>query len=185
MKASVLQAQDVARFHGLDRGRGSFADAVVGERDGPLENVGDRRCNGLQGLRGVAPLGLTHEFPSARTVARADLSGLGLTGARQEALRGFASAMASGELVLDRGSGLDATVRALCALPGIGPWTANYVAMRACGERDAFPASDLALRKVLGPDTPARAEGFRPWRAYGAMHIWQAPHALAAGAATP
>src|SRR5439155_22717936 len=57
MTASVLQAQDVARFHGLDRGRGSFADAVVGERDGPLENVGDRRCNGLQGLRGVAPLG--------------------------------------------------------------------------------------------------------------------------------
>ena len=57
--------------------------------------------------------------------------------------------------------------------------------MRACGERDAFPTSDLALRKVLGPDTTARAEGFRPWRAYGAMHIWQAPHALAAGAATP
>ena len=81
--------------------------------------------------------------------------------------------MARGELVLDRGTGLDETVRALCALPGIGPWTANYIAMRACGERDAFPASDLALRKVLGPDSAAAAEGWRPWRAYGAMHIWQ------------
>jgi len=127
-------------------------------------------------VRGIAPLGLTHQFPSARTVARADLSELGLPVARQNALRGFASAMANGEVVLDRGSGLDETVRALCALPGIGPWTANYVAMRACGERDAFPGSDLALRKVLGPDPEAAAERFRPWRAYGAMHLWQAPH---------
>jgi AraC family transcriptional regulator of adaptative response / DNA-3-methyladenine glycosylase II len=127
-------------------------------------------------VRGIAPLGLTHQFPSARVVSRADLSQLGLTSARQEALCGFASAMARGELVLDRGSGLDATVRALCALPGIGPWTANYIAMRACGERDAFPASDLALRKLLGPDPAGAAEGFRPWRAYGAMHVWQAPH---------
>ena len=59
-------------------------------------------------------------------------------------------------------------MRALCALPGIGPWTAHYVAMRACGERDAFPASDLALRKALGPDPAAVAEPWRPWRAYAA-----------------
>ncbi len=65
-------------------------------------------------------------------------------------------------------------MRALCALPGIGPWTAHYVAMRACGERDAFPASDLALRKELGPDPRAVAESWRPWRAYAAMHIWAA-----------
>ena len=75
------------------------------------------------------------------------------------------------------------TVRALCALPGIGPWTANYVAMRACGERDAFPASDLALRRVLGPDPAEAAEPWRPWRAYGAMHVWQSPHI--AGAEEP
>jgi AraC family transcriptional regulator of adaptative response / DNA-3-methyladenine glycosylase II len=80
--------------------------------------------------------------------------------------------MAGGELTLDRGTGLEETVRALCALPGIGPWTANYVAMRACGERDAFPASDLALRQELGADPAAVAEAWRPWRAYAAMHIW-------------
>jgi AraC family transcriptional regulator of adaptative response / DNA-3-methyladenine glycosylase II len=84
--------------------------------------------------------------------------------------------MARGELVLDRGAGLDETVRALSAFPGIGPWTAHYVAMRACGERDAFPASDLALRKVLGPDPAAAAAGWRPWRAYGALHLWQGSH---------
>ena len=125
-------------------------------------------------VRGIAPLGLTHQFPGARVVARADLTQLGLTTARARALQGFAAAIASGELVLDRGAGLDETVRDLCALPGIGPWTANYVAMRACGERDAFPASDLALRRVLGSDPSAAAEPWRPWRAYAAMHLWSA-----------
>jgi AraC family transcriptional regulator of adaptative response / DNA-3-methyladenine glycosylase II len=123
-------------------------------------------------VRGVAPLGLTHEFPKASVVADADLSTIGLTSARVGALHNFAAAVASGGVTLDRGVGLDETVRSLCALPGIGPWTAHYVAMRACGERDAFPATDLALRKVLGPDPTVVAESWRPWRAYAAMHIW-------------
>ena len=125
-------------------------------------------------VAGVAPLGLTHEFPPAEVVAGADLSGLGLTTARVRALQGFAAAIASGELTLDRGAGLEETVPALCRLPGIGPWTANYVAMRACGERDAFPASDLALKKELGADPTVAAEAWRPWRAYAALHIWSA-----------
>ena len=127
-------------------------------------------------VRGIAPLGLTHQFPTAKSVARADLGGIGLTNARRDALRAFALAYARGDVVLDRSAGLEETVRALCAQPGIGPWTANYIAMRACGERDAFPASDLALRKVLGPDPVAEAHAWRPWRAYGAMHCWQVPH---------
>ncbi|MGO9876674.1 MAG: AlkA N-terminal domain-containing protein [Acidimicrobiia bacterium] len=121
---------------------------------------------------GVAPLGLTHEFPKASVVAGADLSTIGLTSARVAALHSFAAAIVSGDVTLDRGVGLEETVRSLCALPGIGPWTAHYVAMRACGERDAFPASDLALRKVLGPDPTVVAESWRPWRAYAAMHLW-------------
>jgi AraC family transcriptional regulator of adaptative response / DNA-3-methyladenine glycosylase II len=121
---------------------------------------------------GVAQLGLSREFPKASVVADADLSRIGLTTARAGALRNFSAAIASGAVTLDRGVGLDKTVRSLRALPGIGPWTAHYVAMRACGERDAFPASDLALRKVLGPDPATIAESWRPWRAYAAMHIW-------------
>jgi len=123
-------------------------------------------------VRGVAPLGLTHEFPKASVVADADLSTIGLTAARVGALHNFAAAIASGDVTLDRGVGLEETVRSLCTLPGIGPWTAQYVAMRACGERDAFPASDLALRKVLGADPTVVAESWRPWRAYAAMHLW-------------
>jgi 3-methyladenine DNA glycosylase/8-oxoguanine DNA glycosylase len=94
--------------------------------------------------------------------------------ARIRALQGFAEAVASGSISLDRASGLAEVVASLCSLPGIGPWTANYVAMRACAQRDAFPAKDLALQRVLGADPAAAAEAWRPWRAYGAMHLWAA-----------
>jgi AraC family transcriptional regulator of adaptative response / DNA-3-methyladenine glycosylase II len=123
---------------------------------------------------GIGPLGLTHLFPSAATIARADLAGLGVPATRIRALQGFADAVATGAIALDRAAGLDDAVAALCALPGIGPWTANYIAMRACAERDAFPASDLAIGRELGADPLAEAEPWRPWRAYGAMHVWSA-----------
>ena len=123
---------------------------------------------------GIGALGLTHLFPSAATIADADLGSLGVPGARIRALQGFAEAIATGSIALDRAAGLDDAVAALCALPGIGPWTAHYIAMRACAERDAFPASDLAIRRELGADPEAAAEAWRPWRAYGAMHIWAA-----------
>jgi len=122
---------------------------------------------------GIAPLGLTHLFPEPRTLAKADLTAIGLPRARAGAISALARAVADGDLELDRtGSGLDATVATLQALPGLGPWTAHYVAMRACGERDAFPASDLGLRRALGDDPEAAAERWRPWRAYGAVHVW-------------
>ncbi len=123
---------------------------------------------------GIGALGLTHLFPSAATIADADLASLGVPGARIRALQGFAEAVATESIALDRAAGLDEVVTALCALPGIGPWTAHYIAMRACAERDAFPASDLAIRRELGAVPEAAAETWRPWRAYGAMHIWAA-----------
>jgi AraC family transcriptional regulator of adaptative response / DNA-3-methyladenine glycosylase II len=83
--------------------------------------------------------------------------------------------VATGDLELHRARDLEHTLAELQALPGFGPWTAHYVAMRACGERDAFPASDLGLRRILGDDPSARAEGWRPWRAYGAVQIWLGP----------
>lgn len=123
---------------------------------------------------GIGALGLTHLFPSAATIADADLASLGVPGARIRALQGFAEAVATESIALDRAAGLAEVVAALCALPGIGPWTAHYIAMRACAERDAFPASDLAIRRELGADPESAAEAWRPWRAYGAMHIWAA-----------
>jgi AraC family transcriptional regulator of adaptative response / DNA-3-methyladenine glycosylase II len=127
---------------------------------------------------GLAPLGLTHLFPTPRRLARADLTAAGLTSARARAVSHFAAEIAAGNLCLDASLGLDNRVRALCALPGFGDWTAHYVAMRGCGERDAFPASDLGLRHALALPAAAgvtvRAEPWRPWRAYAAMHLWAA-----------
>jgi AraC family transcriptional regulator of adaptative response / DNA-3-methyladenine glycosylase II len=124
---------------------------------------------------GLAPLGLTHVFPRPEDVATrglAALAAVGLPRARAAAVEAFARAVTHGDLPRGRDAGLDATVRALRRLPGFGDWTAQYVAMRAFGERDAFPAGDLGLRRVLGPDAAARAERWRPWRAYGALHCW-------------
>lgn len=123
------------------------------------------------------PWGL-RAFPTPAAVAAAGqdrLRSLGLTGARASALAGLARALDDG---LDLGPGADRErARAtLGALPGIGPWTVEYVALRALGDPDAFPAHDLVLRQALGGATPAeaarRAERWRPWRGYAAQHLW-------------
>jgi AraC family transcriptional regulator, regulatory protein of adaptative response / DNA-3-methyladenine glycosylase II len=122
--------------------------------------------------------GLAREFPAAAAIAAAGPDGLAFPRARARALIGLAEALASGALVLD--AGLEAARRALSALPGIGPWTVETVAMRALGDRDAFPATDLGVRAAalrLGlPGEPRglsrRAEAWRPWRAYAVQHLW-------------
>jgi AraC family transcriptional regulator, regulatory protein of adaptative response / DNA-3-methyladenine glycosylase II len=130
---------------------------------------------------GLSQIGLTHAFPSAMTLAGADLDGLGLPRARQDAIRGFASAVAADEIRLDGSIGLEQLVASVTAIDGLGPWTGHYLALRM-GEPDAFPATDLGLRRAVGGDArslAALAEGWRPWRALAATHLW------AAGAATP
>ena len=124
--------------------------------------------------------GLTHLFPRPEALADADLAALGLPRARAATIRALAGAVASGEVVLDASRGLEDAVARLAAVPGIGAWTAHYIAMRALGEPDAFPAADLGLRRALGNGAgrlaPARvaerAEAWRPWRAYAVMHLW-------------
>lgn len=129
---------------------------------------------------GLAQLGVTHTFPPAEVLAGADLSGLGLTRARETAIRAFAAAVADGEVALDFSQPLHQLVEALVALPGLGPWTANYIALRL-GERDAFPADDVGLRRGLRAVAPGCAEPLErlserwsPWRATAAIHLWQA-----------
>ncbi len=128
--------------------------------------------------RRISDAGLTHLFPTASQVARADLSGIGLTRARRESLRALARAVAEGRVTFD-GSSDDVTA-ALQRLPGVGDWTAQYVALRALNEPDAFPAADLVLRRVTGNGRPLstkvlqqQAEDWRPWRGYAAMHLWR------------
>ena len=127
------------------------------------------------------PLGaVTHVFPSAETLAGADPAALAMPGTRRRALLGLSAALADGDLVLDAGADRDAARRRLLALPGIGPWTADYVAMRALRDPDAFLPTDLGVRHALeqlGEDGRAAAaerlaERWRPYRAYAVQHLW-------------
>jgi len=119
--------------------------------------------------------GLTHLFPAPRALAEAPLEALGLMPARAAAIRALAAAVIGGSLPLDGDVDATAVRTALTALPGIGPWTAEYVAMRSLGDPDAFPVGDLALARAAGLDGRAlasRSEAWRPWRAYAALHLW-------------
>ncbi len=125
--------------------------------------------------------GITRHFPSGERLIDADLQKIGLPHARAEAIRNLARAVSQKSLRLDGNEELEATVAALNALPGIGEWTAQYIAMRALGEPDAFPAGDLGIRKALarnGREPGAaeilrRAEAWRPFRAYTVMYLWR------------
>lgn len=123
---------------------------------------------------------LTHLFPRPEVIADADLARVGLPRARANTLRRLARAVAAGDLVLDATRGADDLVARLTTIPGIGDWTAQYIALRACAEPDALPAGDLGLRRALAnggrpvsPTTLLReAEAWRPWRGYAAVHLW-------------
>jgi len=126
------------------------------------------------------PVGsVTHLFPVAGALAGADPEALPMPRARSRALTGLAAALAAGEVELDPGRPARARA-ALLARPGIGPWTADYVAMRALGDRNAFLPTDLGVRRALealGEDgSPAHAaelaERWRPFRAYALQHLW-------------
>ncbi len=123
--------------------------------------------------------GLMHSGPSAALIAAASLeevAALGLPRARALTVRSLARAVSNGVVRLEPGVNPERTVAALKELPGIGDWTAQYVAMRALRDPDAFPASDLGIYRALGVSKPrdalAAAERWRPWRAYAVLHLW-------------
>ncbi len=123
---------------------------------------------------------LTRLFPDAAEMLAGDMAAIGMPRKRKETLRQIAQHIFSGSLQLDTVGDLSRFVDSMTAIPGIGEWTANYVAMRALGEPDAFPASDLGIMKALqvGDIRPtvrqvtARADAWRPWRAYAAIYLW-------------
>jgi AraC family transcriptional regulator, regulatory protein of adaptative response / DNA-3-methyladenine glycosylase II len=119
--------------------------------------------------------GVRRTFPGPAALAQAPLEEVGLTRARAHALRTLAGEVASGRLDLDRTADPARAREQLRALPGIGEWTTEYILLRGLGDPDASPAGDLVLRRATGLDTRAlseRAEAWRPWRGYAAMHIW-------------
>ncbi len=128
--------------------------------------------------------GITHLFPTAEQVAASPMGSFGLTAARAATLKRVAELVASGDLDLSGTADREATTERLLAVPGIGPWTAAYIAMRALRDPDAFPVGDLGVRlgfEALGlssapAGTLAYAERWRPWRAYAVMHLWNGAH---------
>ncbi|MGA8620716.1 MAG: AlkA N-terminal domain-containing protein [Candidatus Sulfotelmatobacter sp.] len=120
--------------------------------------------------------GITHIFPPPEVLADAKLAGIGLPRARAETIRNLARAVCDGWISFEGIVDANDFLSRLCEIPGIGQWTAQYVAIRALGEPDAFPCGDLGLMRALNLKSPRelerRAEAWRPWRAYAAVHLW-------------
>lgn len=123
---------------------------------------------------------LTQVFPRPQTLVAAsveDLVSLGILRARAATIRAIADAMLAGRLRLDADAPIETALAALRALPGVGEWTAQYIAMRCLSWPDAFPHTDLIVRRALGDRTPsailAEAERWRPWRAYATLQLWR------------
>jgi AraC family transcriptional regulator of adaptative response / DNA-3-methyladenine glycosylase II len=119
---------------------------------------------------------VTQLFPTAAAIAAADPDGLAMPQSRKRALRGLAQALADGDVVLDRSRDRGKVRADLLALPGIGPWTADYIALRALGDPDVFLPTDTGVRdaaRLAGlDDVAATSEAWRPWRSYALMHLW-------------
>jgi AraC family transcriptional regulator of adaptative response / DNA-3-methyladenine glycosylase II len=184
LMAPLVEATPGLRVPGAYDGFELAVRTVLGQQ---ISVAGARTLAGRLVARCGVPLDgpgpLSHVFPTAEAVAEADLSGLGLTRARERTLRAVATAVAAGEIDLDGGGDPAETAERLLALPGIGPWTVAYIQMRALRDPDAFPETDLVLRRVLdghgsaGTGTAKRPDpgSWRPWRAYAAMHLWRLP----------
>jgi AraC family transcriptional regulator of adaptative response / DNA-3-methyladenine glycosylase II len=161
----------------------TVARAIVGQQ---VTVAGARTLLGrLVAELGGPDVGDLRSFPTPSAVADAGpdrIAALGMPGARARSLHAAATAVASGGIALRTGD-VDDVAAQLLALPGIGPWTASYVRLRGLGDPDAFPASDLGLRRAaeaLGlpaaaRDLEARARTWSPWRSYAAQHLWTRP----------
>lgn len=124
---------------------------------------------------------ITHRFPTAAALARAEPTTMPMPRSRARALRELARAVERGDLRLDAGAEPASAVAALLSVPGIGPWTASYIAMRALGDPDAYPLGDAGLRRALEQrgqvldraGEERLAEAWRPWRSYAVVHLWR------------
>jgi AraC family transcriptional regulator of adaptative response / DNA-3-methyladenine glycosylase II len=130
--------------------------------------------------------GLTHTFPAVSDIlalnssVEAKLGSLGVTGARSRTIAALAQAISDSRLDLSLAAQPEEQLKALCDLPGIGPWTANYIVMRGLGWPDAFLETDYGVKKALEPLTPKEiarlAQQWRPWRSYATINLWNSLH---------
>jgi AraC family transcriptional regulator of adaptative response / DNA-3-methyladenine glycosylase II len=195
---AVVTSDPGRRVAGAAEGFELAVRAVIGQQ---VSVVGARTVAGrLVRAAGDAlpePSGtLTHLFPTPDALvelAKRDPGAYAMPASRRHALVALAEAVGGGDVVIDPGADPVELRRSLIALPGIGSWTAEYVAMRALRDPDAFMPTDLGIRrgaKALGlPDNPAQllavSEGWRPWRSYAMSHLWSLPVSSAEIAASP
>jgi AraC family transcriptional regulator, regulatory protein of adaptative response / DNA-3-methyladenine glycosylase II len=183
--APLVAARPGLRIPGAWDGFETAIRAVLGQQ--VTVAAGVRLAGHLVALFGtplaVTDGNITHVFPQADVLAAADLSVLGMPRSRVIALGAVAAAVAADPGLLSGSRGLEEAVAQLKSIRGIGEWTAQYIALRQLREPDAFPAADIGLMRALadeggrrpGPiELLARAEQWRPWRAYAAQHLWAA-----------
>jgi AraC family transcriptional regulator of adaptative response / DNA-3-methyladenine glycosylase II len=137
-----------------------------------VEAFGEKIKTPFPELHRVAPLPERIAKASVDSIAR-----LGIISTRAKSIIALAQAIASGDLQLEAGAHPEKAMESLTSIPGIGPWTAHYIAMRALRWPDAFPKEDIAVRNNLGGVTAKQAEvmsqDWRPWRSYAVLHIWR------------
>ncbi|MGI9598573.1 MAG: DNA-3-methyladenine glycosylase 2 family protein [Acidimicrobiales bacterium] len=148
-----------------------------GRRPGPDPDLDPdpNARSGSESVGGDRDPALHQRFPTADEIASAPLDELGMPGKRRATIRALAEAVADGRIDLSAAADRERTAAQLLDVPGIGPWTAGYVAMRALNDPDGWPVGDLVLRNSLGTDAKElerRAERWRPWRAYAALLLW-------------
>jgi len=140
----------------------------------------------------AAALGLTRVFPSPERLVGEDIAALGMPRARGAAIEGLARTVAADRAIFAPRSDLETAIAALKALPGVGEWTAQYIALRELREPDAFPQADIGLMRAMADETGARptadqllarSAAWKPWRAYAAQHLWAADPGLMPGKA--
>jgi len=178
MLAAIVNAQPGVRVPGCWNGFELAVRAILGQQvtvRGATSLAG--RLTSEFGTKFHGPNGLTHLFPAPDALSRAKLTSVGLTSTRAETIRALARSVSTGRIKFEGVVNSEEFLRRLCEVPGIGAWTAQYIAMRALGEPDAFPSSDLGLLRASGVTSPreleSRAEPWRPWRAYAAMYLWR------------
>ncbi|GAA4194138.1 DNA-3-methyladenine glycosylase 2 [Microbispora amethystogenes] len=181
--APLVEARPGLRVPGAYDGFEAAVRAVVGQQ---ISVAGARTLLGRIAARAGTPAVTDRDpaseaanetpllFPTADRLAGADLDGLGLTTRRTATIRALAEGVASGEIDLDGAEDPADTTARLLAIPGIGPWTASYIALRALRDPDAWPEGDLVLRRTMDRlgITAGESEEWRPWRAYAAVHLW-------------
>lgn len=162
----------MAAVDGVAPATGGAAKPALG-----VENDMGGRVDDPQGDAERPGPGPTRWFPSAAVIAEADLDGLGMPRRRAATVQALAAALADGHIDLSGAADPGERRARLLALPGVGPWTADYISLRAVGDRDALPATDLVLRQRAaerGIELAVDSAAWRPWRAYAAQHLWVA-----------